>query len=249
MDEQSQPDQSQQDSVAAIASLSDPIRRSLFDLVSRSATAVGRDEAAAALGVPRGTVAFHLERLAQCGLLETEFQRRTGRTGPGAGRPAKLYRRAANEIAVSLPDRHYDLAGDLLSSAIEESDRTGEPVRQALTRVSVERGRSLGASAGSLDAVLQSTGYEPQDDGDGGLLLHNCPFHALAVSHTDTICQANLALLNGAADGADEREREVCFAPRDGYCCVRIARRAGEDGTVSADAVQSVRSRRYDRST
>lgn len=227
MDDQSQPGHPQPDSVAAIASLNDPIRRSLFDLVSRSATAVDRDEAAAALGVPRGTVAFHLERLAQCGLLETEFQRRTGRTGPGAGRPAKLYRRAAHSITVSVPHRHYDLAGDLLSSAIEESDRTGEPVRQALTRVSVERGRLLGASAGSLDAVLKFTGYEPLDDGDGGLLLRNCPFHALAVSHTDTVCQANLALLNGAADGADEREREVCFAPRDGYCCVRIARRAG----------------------
>lgn len=244
MDDQSQPGQSRPDSVAAIASLSDPIRRSLFDLVSHSATAVGRDEAAAALGVPRGTVAFHLERLAHCGLLETEFQRRTGRTGPGAGRPAKLYRRAANEITVSFPDRHYDLAGDLLSSAIEESDRTGEPARQALTRVSVERGRALGANAGSLDAVLKSTGYEPLDDGDGGLLLRNCPFHALAVSHTDTVCQANLALLTGAAHGADEREREVCFAPRDGYCCVRIARRAGEDEAVPTDSVHSGIARR-----
>ena len=187
---------------------------------------MGRDEAAAALNVPRGTAAFHLERLAQCGLLETEFQRRTGRTGPGAGRPAKLYRRAAGEIAVSVPDRHYDLAGELLSSAIEEADRTGEPVRLALGRVSWECGRALGANAGSLDALLQSTGYEPHDDGDGGLLLKNCPFHRLAKTHTETICQANLALLAGATAGADESEREARFAPQDGYCCVRIARRA-----------------------
>ena len=220
-------EQSQSDDVFAIASLNDPLRRSLFDLVSQSATPVGRDEAAETLGVPRGTVAFHLERLAQCGLLETEFQRRTGRTGPGAGRPAKLYRRAANEIMVSLPDRHYALAAELLSSAIEQSDRTGEPARELLPRVSMEHGRALGRSAGSLDAVLQSTGYEPQDDGDGGLLLHNCPFHRLAKGHTETICQANLALLFGAADGAGEREREVHFAPRDGYCCVRIVRKAG----------------------
>ena len=218
--------QSHSDDIFAIASLSDPLRRSLFDFVSHSATPVGRDEAADALGVPRGTVAFHLERLARCGLLDTEYQRRTGRTGPGAGRPAKLYRRAANEIVVSVPGRQYALAGELLISAIERSDRTGEHARESLNRVSVEHGRALGRNAGSLDLVLQSTGYEPEDDGDGGLLLHNCPFHELAKRHTEGICAANLALLIGAADGAGEREREVQFVPRDGYCCVRIARNA-----------------------
>ncbi|WP_104081184.1 metalloregulator ArsR/SmtB family transcription factor [Cryobacterium sp. Y11] len=219
-------EQSQSDDISAIASLSDPLRRSLFDLVSQSAVPMGRDEAAEALGVPRGTVAFHLERLARCGLLDTEFQRRTGRTGPGAGRPAKLYRRAANEIVVSVPGRHYALAGELLISAIEQSDRTGKPAQESLTQVSVEHGHTLGMSAGSLDAVLQSTGYEPQDDGDGGLLLHNCPFNQLTKSHTETICAANLALLVGVAEGAGERARKVHFAPRDGYCCVRIARNA-----------------------
>lgn len=219
-------EQSRSDDISAIASLSDPLRRALFDLVSQSATPMGRDEAAEALGVPRGTVAFHLERLARCGLLDTGFQRRTGRTGPGAGRPAKLYRRAVNEIVVSVPDRHYVLAGELLVSAIEQSDRTGEPARESLARVSEEHGRALGTSAGSLDAVLQSTGYEPVDDGDGGLLLHNCPFHQLAKSHTETICAANLALLEGVAEGAGERARKVQFAPKDGYCCVRIARTA-----------------------
>jgi predicted ArsR family transcriptional regulator len=219
-------EQSQSEDISAIASLSDPLRRSLFDLVSRSPTPVGRDEAAEALGVPRGTVAFHLERLAGCGLLDTEFQRRTGRTGPGAGRPAKLYRRAANEIVVSVPDRHYALAAELLVSAIEQSNLTGKPARESLTRVSVEQGRTLGVSAGSLDVVLQSTGYEPQDDGDGGLLLHNCPFHQLAKSHTETICAANLALLVGVAEGAGESRCKVQFAPRDGYCCVHIARNA-----------------------
>jgi predicted ArsR family transcriptional regulator len=215
------------DGLSALASLSDPLRRSLYELVSRSSTAIGRDEAAEALGVPRGTAAFHLERLADCGLLETEFKRRTGRTGPGAGRPAKLYRRADAELVVSIPDRRYDLAGELLSSAIEESDRTGEPVREALSRVSTEHGRALGRAAGSLDAVLLATGYEPHDDGAGGLLLRNCPFHRLATSHTETICRSNLALLRGAADGAGETLREASFDPGEGRCCVRIAPRTG----------------------
>src|SRR5947209_1403345 len=105
----------------AVGAAADPTTRSLFDLVSRSATALGRDAAAAALGIPRATAAFHLDRLVEAGLLTTEFRRLSGRTGPGAGRPAKLYRRAELEVSVSLPERRYDLAGELLSTAIEEA--------------------------------------------------------------------------------------------------------------------------------
>jgi predicted ArsR family transcriptional regulator len=207
----------------AVASISDPIRRSLYTVVARSPSPIGRDEAAAALGIPRGTAAFHLERLVESGVLETEFQRRSGRTGPGAGRPAKLYRAATAEVSASVPERHYDLAAELLSSAVEEADRTGAPIGETLRRVSTELGRALGAAEGNLNAVLESTGYEPVDDDAGGLLLRNCPFHRLAQSHTQTICGANVAMLQGAADGAGECDRRVDFEPRtDGYCCVHI---------------------------
>jgi predicted ArsR family transcriptional regulator len=209
--------------ISAIASISDPIRRSLFDLVSRSDAPIGRDDAAAALSIPRATAAFHLERLAESGMLATEFSRRSGRTGPGAGRPAKLYRRAHAEIAVSIPERHYDLAGELLSSAIEESDRTGEPIRGVLTRVSTEHGRAIGERSESLAAVLESTGYEPVDNGDGSVQLANCPFQRLAANHGEIICGANVALLKGVAEGAGDDPDRVCFAPREGHCCVRIA--------------------------
>ena len=210
--------QARLDDIAAVASINDPVRRSLFDFAVRSETAIGRDEAATALGIPRGTVAFHLDRLVESGLLTTEFQRRTGRTGPGAGRPSKLYRPTSSEVVVSLPERHYDLAADLLSSAIEESDRTSEPIRQALIRVSTARGRALRISAGSFAGMLSATGYEPHDRAHGGKVLTNCPFHRLALSHTEIICQANLALLQGAAEG----EEEIRFDPGEGRCCVQI---------------------------
>lgn len=215
-------DFSQQQKVAAVASIGDPLRRSLFEFVTRSGTAVDRDEAAAALGIPRGTAAFHLERLAESGLLETEFRRRSGKSGPGAGRPAKFYRRASTEIVVSVPQRHYDLAAELLSSAIEEAERSGDPIGEALEHVSTELGRRLGTEAGSLEHMLEATGYEPVATDDGGLVLANCPFHRLAQRHTATICAANAALLRGAAQGADEPDRLVRLEPRDGHCCVRV---------------------------
>jgi predicted ArsR family transcriptional regulator len=218
--------ESRTEQIAAVAAIGDPQRRALFEFVSRSENPVTREDAAQALGVPRSTAAFHLDRLVDEGVLEADFRRLSGRTGPGSGRPSKLYRRAEGEISVSIPARRYELAGELLAAAVEEADRTGEPVREVLAAIATKTGRELGASAGSLDAALESCGYEPRDDGEGGLVLTNCPFHRLATSHTDVICHANVSLLGGVAEGAAADARTVEFVPPTGeHCCVRIAAR------------------------
>jgi predicted ArsR family transcriptional regulator len=211
--------------VAAVSALDDPVRRDLLDLVTRSEAPVSRDEAAQAMGLSRRATAFHLDRLAEKGLLAVEFRRLTGRSGPGAGRPSKLYRRPSDEVAVSVPDRHYDLAGELLASAVDESARTGEPARDALLRLARDLGRELGDRAGTFDKVIEDHGFEPRPDGDGGILLANCPFHRLARRHTDTVCHLNLELLTGAAE-ATGCEHVVVLDPSPGRCCVRAVRAA-----------------------
>lgn len=211
--------------VAAVSALDEPVRLALFDHVSRSDLPVSRDEAAGALELARSTAAFHLDRLVEEGLLTVEFKRLTGRTGPGAGRPAKLYRRASGEITVTVPERHYEFAGQLLLTAIEEAGRTGEPAVEALLRVAGRTGRALGSGTGSLARVLESHGYEPRPDGGGGMLLGNCPFHRLARQHTETVCHANLELLRGVAEGSGDRRHAVLLDPGTGRCCVRVVRR------------------------
>src|SRR4029453_13787153 len=134
--------------IAALATLDDPTRRAVFELVARSATAVSRDAAADALGVSGRVAAFPPDRLADQGLLAVEYRRPPGRTGPGAGRPTKLYRRADDEVSVSVPERHYDLVGGLLAAAVTESIDTGTPVQEALDRTSYDAGRTIGAAAG-----------------------------------------------------------------------------------------------------
>jgi predicted ArsR family transcriptional regulator len=213
--------------VAAVTALDDPVRRALLDLVSRSETAVSRDEAAETLGLTRRAAAFHLDRLADEGLLTVEFRRLTGRSGPGAGRPSKLYRRAADEVAVTIPERRYDLAGELLAAAVEASTRSGEPARDALMRLATDAGRGMGAASGTLVNVLEDNGFEPRPDGDGGIVLGNCPFHRLAQRHTDIVCHLNLELLRGAAEGADDHEHTVVLDPEVGRCCVRAVRSQG----------------------
>jgi predicted ArsR family transcriptional regulator len=210
--------------IAALAALDDPTRRAVFDFVARSATAISRDAAADALGVTRRVAAFHLDRLADQGLLAVEYRRPSGRTGPGAGRPAKLYRRIEGEVAVSVPERHYEVVGGLLAAAVAESIDTGAPVQDVLERTAYEAGRTIGAAADNVLAALEEAGYEPlrQDRDSGALALGNCPFHRLAQQFTALVCGVNLQLLRGVPKGAGDSSHIVVLDPSPGHCCVRL---------------------------
>ena len=110
--------------VGALSALGDPTRRRAYDYVSAQGGPAGRDEVATALGIGRTLAAYHLDRLAKEGLLSVAYARRWGRTGPGAGRPAKLYERAATELAVRRfsPDQLYkEATGVLLNPARQSS--------------------------------------------------------------------------------------------------------------------------------
>jgi predicted ArsR family transcriptional regulator len=208
--------------VSAVAALDEPTRRRLYDHVVRQPGPVSRDEAAAALGLARQTAAFHLDRLADESLLDVVYERRSGRSGPGAGRPAKLYRRSAKQVYVSLPERRYELAGRLLAQAVEESEATGEPARTVLHRRAQDLGNDLGKQdcAGVLD-LLERYGFEPRREGDA-IVLANCPFHTLAREHTETVCGMNLHLLRGVLQGLGDGGYGACLAPGPGRCCVRL---------------------------
>lgn len=199
--------------------------------MTRQPEPVSRDEAASACELPRATAAFHLDRLADEGLLDVVYERRTGRTGPGAGRPAKLYRRSDHRVAVSLPERRYELAARLFAAAVEDTERTDEPSRAALDRHAYEMGERLGAEAlsalndaGGADAVLrvlEEYDFEPRAS-DGGIVLGNCPFHVLATEHPEMVCGMNLRLLSGVLAGLGATTLTAKLAPAPGHCCVRI---------------------------
>ena len=218
---------------AGIGALADDTRRALYEYVVAQAEPVGREQAAVAVGVAQHRANFHLDRLVAEHLLEVEFRRLTGRTGPGAGRPSKLYRRAAREFAVSLPPRRYDLVGDILATAVS---RAGAPetISSALTEAAREEGRSVGSAAEGLDTreplaamarVLASQGYEPHVR-DGVVVLGNCPFDALAHKHTALVCGLNRDFVEGVAEGVGCSQVASCLEPGPGRCCVRVRTRA-----------------------
>jgi predicted ArsR family transcriptional regulator len=208
--------------MAAVASLGDDKRRQLFELIASAGSAVGRDDAALALGIPRSTASFHLDKLVQDGLLAVEFHKASGKSGPGSGRPAKMYRPATKEVGASVPDRNYDLAGELLAAAIEHSTETGGPVDESLRKTSRQKGEALASGAASLEGFLAGEGYHPQPDGAGGFVLMNCPFHRLAGGHPDVVCAMNGAFLQGAAAACGESGDRVARSDEPGQCCARI---------------------------
>lgn len=216
--------------VAAIAALDEPNRRRLFEYVADQADAVSRDDAAAAASLPRTTAAFHLDRLVGEGLLEVVYARRSGRRGPGAGRPAKLYRRSGRQVTVSLPHRRYDLAGWLLAAALEEAEEARDSPRSALDERAYRLGAEVGETAraparrgGRADVteVLRAYGYEPRDDG-ADVTLGNCPFHSLAARHPELVCGMNLRFLDGLLYGLGVTGLRARLDPAQEQCCVRI---------------------------
>lgn len=203
--------------------LDDPTRRAVYEFIRTRGGAVSRTETADALGLPRSTASFHLDKLATDGLATVEFKRLGVRTGPGSGRPAKLYRAAASEISFSIPPRRYDLAAELMAEAIEHSSTTGAAIDDSLHTVAHNAGRTNAREAGGIRELLEESGYEPHDEA-GGFTLGNCPFHRLAAGHAETVCSLNRAFLEGALEGAADDAHEVTPETAGAPCCARIIR-------------------------
>jgi predicted ArsR family transcriptional regulator len=216
-----------------IASLAEPVRRRLYEFVVASGGPVDRDAAAEGVGVGRPLAAFHLDRLAQVGLLDVEYRRRSGRTGPGAGRPAKFYRRpTGRDVSLSLPPRHYDLAAEILAEGIERQAGAASGVLAAARDRGTALAQALEGAPGGPDGLLSLlavNGYEPFVDGDGTIRLGNCPFHALVDEHRELTCSMNLALLSAAAEGVEGLGLEATAQPREGFCCVAFVPRDRPD--------------------
>lgn len=218
----------------AVELLGEPVRRALYLHVLRQPAEVSRDQAAAAVNVSRELAAFHLDKLVGARLLEPVFRRLSGRSGPGAGRPAKLYRRAAGQIEISLPQREYQLAARIFARALGLEG--GEAEEEGLNRAAADLGLEIGREArlqagpgasqsrlqGELLQLLETHGYTPFVNA-GTLWLRNCPFHALAEDYRAPVCGMNLAFLEGMRAGAGVTLMRPELEPREGFCCVSFS--------------------------
>lgn len=208
------------EALESLSTLDDPVRRRLYDAVVTQDEPVSREQAATAVGIGRTLAAYHLDKLADAGLLSTIYQRPEGRGGPGAGRPAKLYRRADLELAISVPARDYELLASLLVESLDHD--TSGAVQEAVNDAARTAGRQAAEAGGDLVESLRCCGYEPRATDDGNIELRNCPFHRVAQTHRDVVCGLNLHLVEGIIEGSAESHVHAELDPRPDRCCVVV---------------------------
>jgi predicted ArsR family transcriptional regulator len=218
--------------IAGIAALNEPSRRALYRYIVAQGGDVTRDEAAQALGMPRSVAAFHLDKLVEEGVLEAHYRRLSGRRGPGAGRPSKLYRRSRYQFEVSLPPRSHELAAQLFARGLQASGSA--PAVAAINDVAHDLGQDLGSEARQLagpnpgsdrlldaaEVLLNACGFEPYRDADGEIGLRNCPFRPLSTEYCDLVCGMNLSIMRGVVDGLELSGMEAILDPQPEVCCV-----------------------------
>jgi predicted ArsR family transcriptional regulator len=221
--------------VKRIAALDDDLRRRIYLFVRRRVEGANRVEVGQELGISAKLAAFHLDKLADEGLLAFTYARPPGRAGPGAGRPAKVYRASDVEVEVTLPARRYDVVGNMLAESVMAG---GGPAIERAKSVAFDAGLALGQEvrdvrhlrppgaerALALAAeVLEEYGFEPIRS-ENEVALGNCPFHVMAQHVPGLVCSMNQAFLEGIMRGLGNQTVAVALEPTEGRCCVRLRR-------------------------
>lgn len=222
--------------IRAVAALGEEQRRRLYDFIRAARRPISRDEAASAVGISRKLAAFHLDKLVEAGLLRSQ----SGTLDTiRVGRRPKVYEPADADIQISIPARRHETLADILTRAVLTEEQHGS-AKAAATRVAHERGLTAGATVrdrirpGRLGAeraltlaegILASCGFDPARNGPGCLRLRNCPFHPIAASAPELICELNLAFMTGVIAGLHAHTLEALLAPAANECCVELRRR------------------------
>jgi predicted ArsR family transcriptional regulator len=224
------------DMIRAVAALDEPQRRLLYDCIRTARRPISRDEAASAVGISRKLAAFHLDKLVSAGLLRSQL---SARGVARVGRRPKVYELADADILISIPTRRYEMLAHILTQALLTEEQHGS-AKAAAARAARERGLTAGAAVrdrirpGRLgaeraltlaEAILAASGFDPGRNDPRGLRLRNCPFHPLAGSAPELICEINLAFVTGILAGLQADTVEAVLAPAARECCVELRRR------------------------
>jgi len=216
----------------AVALLAEPTRQRLYLYLRERREPVGREEAARHTGVKPRLAAFHLDRMADAGLLDVEYRRLSGRVGPGAGRPAKVYSVSSRSFSVQIPQTRYSLAASMMATALSADGPPAdgaESLRDVASAVGKSLGgeirrqaRTKGARQEAVHNKLKQLGYEPQVQESGEWTMRNCIFSELSASHRELVCPMNAAFVAGLLGGAHLRSLRVERQTARPGCCVQL---------------------------
>jgi len=198
---------------AAVAALSsafgDPTRRALY-LHLRDHPHATVTELADAFGLHPNVVRHHLDRLVAGGHVEVEAPRKA----TGAGRPAKRFVCAANdltlevgsrrdELLVALIERSLDLLGPEKAELMATQVGHDYGVTLAARMGPTEAPRSVASAMGAVAEALTAHGFAAHTDLSGpepAVVSDTCPFGE-AAAHHPVLCAVDRGIVAGLLEG------------------------------------------------
>lgn len=230
------------------AALGDPTRRGIYLAVRQSAEPMTSSHIAELFSIHPNVARHHLDKLAEDGYLRISHHRRNGRSGPGAGRPAKFYEATSKSVSVH-PGRRYDLLVELLVRVLDrvQPDRIAGIAEEVGRDYGRELAESMGtpadpgyeAAVQALARVMGGVGFEVSIDSDGTrLLTSHCPFGEAATGHPEVVCSLDRGMVAGIM-GALQQDCQPVVIPHTDLaddCITEVSLR-------SPVAVQVVRAR------
>ena len=202
------------------SSLGDPTRRGIYITVREAPEPATASQIADLFSIHPNVARHHLDRLAEDGYLEVTRRRPDGKSGPGAGRPAKCYTATTKEIDLHFPARRYDLLSELLVRVIERIDPGN------LADIAADIGREYGSEIASeigapsesgFDTAVKAValamtgmGFATDSDADTRrLLTSHCPFADTAIKHPEVVCSLDRGIVSGLMEGLSHDWRPV----------------------------------------
>jgi predicted ArsR family transcriptional regulator len=202
------------------SALGDPTRRGIYIAVREAPEPATASQIADLFSIHPNVARHHLDRLAEDGYLEVTRRRPDGKSGPGAGRPAKCYTATAKEIELHFPARRYDLLSELLVRVIERIDPGN--LSEIAADIGREYGKELADEVGApeesgfdmaVSAVARAMtgmGFATDPDADTRrLLTSHCPFAATAVKHPEVVCSLDRGIVSGLMESLSDDWRPV----------------------------------------
>ena len=191
-------------------SLGDATRRGIYISIREAADPVTASETSELFDIHPNVARHHLDRLVTGGYLQVTRKRPNGRSGPGAGRPAKYYEATQKQVQVQFPGRRYELLSELLAQVLERV--APETAAKAAEEVGREYGAQLALEVGlpddagyqgAVEAVakaMMGAGFHTTVVDGNKLITSLCPFGMTAINHPKFVCRLDEGIVNGLMD-------------------------------------------------
>jgi predicted ArsR family transcriptional regulator len=215
------------------SALGDPTRRAVFIAAREAAGPVTSADIAELFLIHPNVARHHLDKLAADGYLDVTRRRQTGRSGPGAGRPAKCYTASGKGIDLHFPSRRQDLLVELLVRIIERTSSTD--IAAIAESVGREYGEELAEEIGSpgnaeyttavtaVARAMTGLGFQMSaDPGAGRLTTSSCPFGDAAAGHPEVLCSLDRGIVSGLFEGMNQPCAPILHPDLDEACITEV---------------------------